>query len=225
MFKGQVVWRGIVYTVLMMFGKVITGIWLVQINIAPPKILQNLGRISRTTFSFCFQSRTTSQRTNQTPSTKKNRKNRLKKNQGSQSQEGERSNQDQGRDQGQQSTQMDSAPNTTTTSTPRLPPKPRSLYPASILGLAMVARGEIGYLIASIAETDGVFSSGQGQGQDANGSSELYLVVVWAITLCTILGPICVGTLVKRVRKLTASSGSDAGREYQNPLGIWGVTS
>lgn len=220
MFKGQIVWRGMVYTVLMMFSKVITGIWLVQINLAPPKFLQKIERISRTTISFCFQSRSISQETDPTSHTKKKNKNRPKKSQGPQPREDRRSNQGQG----QQKTHTDSTPNTTTTTTTsHLPPKPRSLYPASILGLAMVARGEIGYLIASLAETDGVFSSAQGQ--ESNGSTELYLVVVWAITLCTVLGPICVGTLVKRVRTLTSKSGSHTGREYQNPLGTWGVTS
>ncbi len=35
--------------------------------------------------------------------------------------------------------------------------QPLSLYPASVLGLAMVARGEIGHLIASLAESRGTF--------------------------------------------------------------------
>lgn len=83
----------------------------------------------------------------------------------------------------------------------------------------MVARGEIGYLIASLAETDGIFSSSEQQNSD---SSELYLVVVWAITLCTIIGPICVGTLVKRVKTLQARRVNSGG---EDPLGSWGVTS
>ncbi|OCT45352.1 Na+/H+ antiporter [Cladophialophora carrionii] len=38
-------------------------------------------------------------------------------------------------------------------------PQPRSLYPASILGCAMVARGEIGFLISALAATNGIFTS------------------------------------------------------------------
>ena len=34
----------------------------------------------------------------------------------------------------------------------------QNLYPTSMLGLAMVARGEIGFLISSLAEAKGVFS-------------------------------------------------------------------
>jgi hypothetical protein len=98
-----------------------------------------------------------------------------------------------------------------------LPPKSKSLYPPFILGLAMVARGEVGYLIASIAESQGIFSSVS----SSDGSSDIYLVVIWAISLCTLVGPIMVGTLVRRVKKLQQSreisgSGSD-------PLGVWGI--
>ncbi|RPB11252.1 hypothetical protein P167DRAFT_554126 [Morchella conica CCBAS932] len=78
-------------------------------------------------------------------------------------------------------------------------PGPKSLYPPSILGLAMIARGEIGFLIASVAEARGIFSPAPG---GAEGSSELYLVVIWATVVCTVLGPVCVGLLVRRVKAL-----------------------
>ncbi|KAG6104650.1 hypothetical protein E4U14_005564 [Claviceps sp. LM454 group G7] len=77
-------------------------------------------------------------------------------------------------------------------------PKPRSLYPASIIGCAMVARGEIGFLISSIAESNDIFSSSSGR----SSTSDLFLIVTWAIVLCTILGPLAVGLLVRRVRRL-----------------------
>jgi hypothetical protein len=95
----------------------------------------------------------------------------------------------------------------------------RSLYPASIVGLAMIGRGEIGYLIASVAETGGLFR--QPNKETDNGNSEIYLVVVWAITLCTIVGPICVGTLVKRVKTLQAQRSQSGSPD---PLGVWGVS-
>ena len=103
-------------------------------------------------------------------------------------------------------------------STGRRLPRPKSLYPASILGCAMVARGEIGFLIAAVAESRGIFASA-----GADGSSELFLIVTWAIMFCTIAGPIAVGLLTRRVRRLQEGdrSGSE-GRE--DPLGIWGVT-
>lgn len=98
-------------------------------------------------------------------------------------------------------------------------PKPQSLYPAAMLGSAMVARGEIGFLISSLAESRGVFGSGS---ESTGGSSEIFLVATWAVLLCTIIGPISMGVMVKRVRRLQKQERGDAtGRP--DPLGIWGL--
>lgn len=234
MFQGEVVWRGVVYTILMMFGKVITSVWLIQLHLSPPPILQKIGQTSKIPFSFCT-SRLSKNNFRQpgTPSNKqKNRKNKNKapKAEATSKSAAQDPKEQTQQDQGQPpmsmtiTTTTESVQNEQTstpasrTSSSHLPRKPRSLYPASILGLAMVARGEIGYLIASLAETDGIFSSSE---QQNSGSSELYLVVVWAITLCTIIGPVCVGTLVKRVKTLQAQRVNSGG---EDPLGSWGVT-
>ncbi|KAL2429325.1 hypothetical protein ABEF95_003440 [Exophiala dermatitidis] len=108
-------------------------------------------------------------------------------------------------------------------------PRPKSLYPASLLGCAMVARGEIGFLISALAATNGIFnSSGDTNGSSSTNSSEnlesdLYLIVTWAILLCTIVGPLALGILARRVKRLQArrTISGDAGGE--DPLGIWGV--
>lgn len=107
-------------------------------------------------------------------------------------------------------------PNTTTrqSSTSTFPPKPKSLYPPAILGLAMVARGEVGYLIASLAQSQGIFATGP-----SGGTSDVYLVIIWAISICTLVGPICVGTLVKRVKRLQGARGGSG----PDPLGVWGI--
>ncbi|KAI5848720.1 Sodium/hydrogen exchanger family-domain-containing protein [Morchella snyderi] len=96
--------------------------------------------------------------------------------------------------------------------------KPKSLYPPAILGLAMIARGEIGFLIASVAEARGIFTSA---GTEGAGGSELYLVVIWATVVCTVLGPVCVGLLVRRVKALERVRVVSGGRE--SVLGSWGV--
>ena len=108
-------------------------------------------------------------------------------------------------------------PNLTQASSPTSspPPKPKSLYPASILALSMVVRGEVGYLIASLGETSGIFSRGS-----SGGNSEIYLIVIWAITICTLIGPICVGTLVRRVKRLQSQRESSG---TPDPLGAWGI--
>ena len=111
------------------------------------------------------------------------------------------------------------SPPTTSVVTKRID-KPRSLYPAAMLGTAMTARGEIGFLIASLAETNGLFASSDSTKRSI-GSSEIYLVVTWAIVLCTIIGPLGLGTLVKRVRRLQSERENNPGQA--DPLGIWGV--
>ena len=88
-----------------------------------------------------------------------------------------------------------------------------------MLGTAMVARGEIGFLISSVAESTGIYGA---SGDDA--TSELFLVVTWAILICTILGPLVVGMLTKRVKRLQETDrrkGNQSGKV--DPLGIWGV--
>ena len=126
MFKGSIIWKGIIYALLMAMAKLVCGVWLLRplTSTAPTPPLGAQKKESRL-------------------------------------------------------------------------PKPRSIYPASILGCAMVARGEIGFLISGLAESRGLFSSAS-----ASGPSEIFLIVTWAIMLCTIGGPVAVGLLTKRVHKL-----------------------
>lgn len=86
-----------------------------------------------------------------------------------------------------------------------------------MLGSAMVARGEIGFLISSVAESNGVFGT-----SSAGGSSELYLIVTWAILLCTLIGPVAVGSMAKRVKRLQLEERNHAAGK-SDPLGIWGM--
>ncbi|GAW26943.1 putative sodium hydrogen exchanger family protein [Rosellinia necatrix] len=86
------------------------------------------------------------------------------------------------------------------------------------MGCAMVARGEIGFLISSMAESQGVFRRPD---EDASEASALFLIVTWAIFLCTILGPVCTGLLVRRIKGLEKAS--EASRGARDVLGVWGV--
>lgn len=85
----------------------------------------------------------------------------------------------------------------------------------------MIARGEIGFLISAIAQSNGIFD----RDRTEKGEGDLFLIVTWAILLCTILGPVSVGLLtrrVKRVRREAADGGSSGGREGgEDPLGVW----
>lgn len=57
---------------------------------------------------------------------------------------------------------------------------------ALLIGFAMMARGEVAFLIASIAQSAGIFAN-----------DEIYMVIIWAAMLCTIIGPIGTGIVVK----------------------------
>lgn len=117
------------------------------------------------------------------------------------------------------------APDQDHTPNPEQPPqKPRSLYPPAILGLAMVARGEIGFLIASIAEAHGIFNSPSSHSlEHGKRGSELYLILIWAIALCTVLGPVAVGLSVERVKVLEMERIDGGGAVDTGVLGVWGV--
>lgn len=115
LWTGEVIWKGVVYTLLMAFGKLIVG------AVVPAWDLVSL-RIKR---------RTSEKR------------------------------------RGQQTV---------------------SWAPATLLGAAMVARGEIGLLIIQIGLNETPFLS-----------RKAFVIGVWAIVLNTIIGPVLVGSLLKRV--------------------------
>ena len=204
MFRGAIVWRGIVYTVLMAFAKLVCGLWLVRLSIAPTK-----GASSRLSKGVKLPSiphlwgkrqpvdtsgqATTTARTNEpctaeTPSTA-----------GAPSVPAT-------------SREHRSSPN---------PPKPLSIHPPLILALAMCARGEIGFLISGVAESNGIFSpSGVASSSEP---SDIFLVVTWAIVLCTIIGPLGVGLSVRRVKKLQERKNKQQEGAGRDVLGVWGV--
>jgi Kef-type K+ transport system membrane component KefB len=183
MFRGSIVWRGIVYAVLMAFAKLVCGLWLVRFSKNPGSKKGTVSRLLsklRVPPHLCGK--------------------------------------------GQQSPRGD-APNTQTspctldTRNTSNPQKPFSLHPPLILGLAMCARGEIGFLISGVAESKGVFSPLSGM---SNGPSDIFLVVTWAIVLCTIAGPLGVGLSVRRVKMLEERKNEQEGT-VRNVLGGWGV--
>lgn len=220
MFRGSVVWRGVVYAVLMAFAKMCTGLWLVRIS--PGSGLRAFVRVLKAPLSYTTSCIWGSRKSKETR-TEKGAKPAAADSQLQESTDGTENPGPNNPSPSNSETDAD-AITTANINTPQeqtqdrpsasLPPKPKSLYPASILALAMTARGEIGYLIASLAESNGIF------GDTSQGSSETYLVVVWAISLCTLVGPIAVGTLVKRVKTLQRKRADSGGPD---PLGVWGI--
>ncbi|KAI0747427.1 hypothetical protein BC629DRAFT_1298597 [Irpex lacteus] len=74
------------------------------------------------------------------------------------------------------------------TSAPSSPALLSHLAPALFLGIAMVARGEIGLLVVQVAHDP----------QSSLLGDDTYLIAVWSILLCTLVGPIGVGIVVRR---------------------------
>jgi Kef-type K+ transport system membrane component KefB len=182
MFASGIVWRGIVFTVLMAMAKMACGIWLLRF-VLPDSLTR--------TWPF----KKTAKPTEASPSAAEQDSNHAIEESSKVRVEDLTSH--------HVSRPKHSSPK---------PAMPISIYPASIIGCAMVARGEIGFLISALAEADGIF------GEQPNGP--LFLIVTWAIMLCTIIGPIMVGIITRRLRGLKEARN---GRERKDVLGVWGL--
>lgn len=224
MFRGSVVWRGVIYALLMMFGKMITGIWLVRFSLRPlSSFADGLKRPFSRICLFCMPTGTDKKQKEkqqtpvEVPPQSSEERTGVSNNQAIthtkkvKNRESPSSRNPAGQPGSQEEPQ---AITSSRSSTATFPQKPKSLYPPSILGLAMVARGEVGYLIASLAQSQGMFANGS-----SGKISDIYLVIIWAISICTLIGPICVGTLVKRVKRLQEMRGNPG----SDPLGVWGI--
>ena len=195
MFRGTIVWRGIIYTMLMATGKFVCGLWLVRFSKSAGS---SKGTMSRLLSKMRLPSvpHLWGRSKDVTTSTREGAPN-------SASTEATLSN---------DSNRLSSAN----------PPKPYSLHPPFILALAMCARGEIGFLISGVAESNGIFSA---SGETSREPSDIFLVVTWAIVLCTILGPLGVGLSVRRVKKLQERKNRQQEGAGRDVLGVWGVES
>lgn len=203
MFAGPIVWRGVIYTVLMTVGKLMCGLWLVPLGrplrsfqVFTRKLVSRGGKKSKTLVpgAQCADTGSTSAEGNKRA--------------------------DESAPENLQMSELSATSQTSPVvrnSTPQ-PEMPVSLYPACIIACGMVARGEIGFLIAALAESKGILGGGV-DGQP----SELFLVVTWAISLCTIIGPICIGLLVNRVKNLERGKNERGAGGSRNVLGSWGV--
>ncbi len=97
--------------------------------------------------------------------------------------------------------------------------------PAAIISLAMIARGEMGLLIASLSFSAGtlnVQSAASPRYEKIASNEELFLVIIWAVVLCTLLGPIGVGIVVRKLRHLDRESSNNPPNEVCDlTLGTW----
>jgi hypothetical protein len=195
MFSGNIVWRGIIYSILMTVGKLVCGLWLVRLPVSAaggglPKHLTKL-KLPLVPHFWGMGDVTAGGARDARPS------------------------------EGPPTQEELPAENTTPAASSTSPPKPLSLYPPLMLALAMTARGEIGFLISAVAESKGVFSTAAGG--SVGGESEIFLVVTWAIVLCTIVGPLGVGLCVRRVKSLEERKNREHEGGGKDVLGVWGI--
>lgn len=218
MFLGKVVWKGLVYTILMMIGKLMCGVWLFRISFPAT----SLSKISKSVKSSLWLQFWGCQATQSSSSPVHDYETR--NHEGSAPEDHKNQSQNPGStvSGSDNNAQRPDEPRCRLTS--RSPRKPLSLYASAILGSAMVARGEIGFLISSLAQSKGIFdTSSPNPSEEA--TSEIFLLVTWAIFLCTLAGPLCVGALVRRVKKLEKNSaaGNEGTEGKRDVLGVWGV--
>jgi hypothetical protein len=216
MFVGSIVWRGIVYTILMALGKMLCGIWFLS-SLAPTAILKRVHK----SFAASKKQHIKKKLSAGTNCTGIESSSPRKKGQTEPAAGGKTDQEAEGNPQvGPVQPSRDSSSITMPQNALPEPEMPVSLYPACIIASAMIARGEIGYLISALAEGSGIFRR-ESSGSDE--PSELFLIITWAISLCTIIGPISVGLLVRRVKGLELKRGA-SGRGPKNILGAWGVS-
>ncbi|KAG5993207.1 hypothetical protein E4U52_002140 [Claviceps spartinae] len=236
-FSGDIVWKGFVYAMLMILAKLACGIWLVRISMSLPASWKTATKSARQILRLIVMPRLGFGRKKSSITDKKRRAASAKKsvtNPTPQTSVGLTCAADnpprtgsplttQAEDAGENNNGNGAATSNGQggrDAITQATPKPRSLYPASIIGCAMVARGEIGFLISSIAESNDIFSSSSGR----SSTSDLFLIVTWAIVLCTILGPLAVGLLVRRVRRLQNNVKKDGQTVPRDVLGVWRIS-
>ncbi|KAI9709510.1 MAG: hypothetical protein M1820_003270 [Bogoriella megaspora] len=242
MFTGAVVWRGIVYTLLMAFGKLLCGVWLIRFD---SRFKEFATVISHFLLPHNWYSPSMSADEQGKRNTKRAAAQDPDRNDNAGNESPEPDHQTESPDTVATASvsgspdavepegSKDHQPHRRTSPTPdpKISPKiesfseprqddpparaPLSLQPALILAFAMVSRGEIGFLVSSIAASNGIFSS-----DSSSETSDVFLIVTWAIVLCTFVGPVCVGLLVRRLRSLEKQG---AGR--WDGLGVWGIGS
>ncbi|KAG6010679.1 hypothetical protein E4U21_005178 [Claviceps maximensis] len=238
MFSGDIVWKGFVYAILMILAKLACGIWLVRISETLPVSWKSAVKKTKQVLRLTITPSTGFLRADKIPSPEDHRpavsptesathpgpQTSVSHNRpGHNSPRTRRSAKTQagfGRKKGNDnSTANDDSDHDRHDHAVSPTHTPRSLYPASIIGFAMVARGEVGFLISPIAESNNVFSTSS----KTNSTSDLFLVVTWAIVLCTIMGPMTVGLLVRRVRELQRNAKTEGQIIHRDVLGSWGI--
>lgn len=187
MFRGDLLWRGIIYALLMAFAKCLTGLWLLVLPGSSG--VKDIRNAVKRRHKYPQRTRTV----------------RMEESKEALNNPGD-------------SPAISNDSKETLADPVHIPQYPlqshldpqgsnsqNSLYAAVLLGLAMTTRGEIGFLVAAVAQSAGVVEP-----------PDVYIVIVWGIVLCTLLGPVGVGFITRKFEKMEPTSSK------QTLLGKWG---
>ncbi|KAJ8462735.1 hypothetical protein ONZ51_g10708 [Trametes cubensis] len=188
LWRPIVIWRGILYSVFMCLAKLAVGLPILIYGPLMSYVPSVLGKTKRSVSSSVFKTKSailrrvhwlSISRPSATPDT---------------GPEGTATQTPEKADAGTTSQLVQSASSAETRSSTS--PSPQDglgdIRAATFMGVAMVARGEIGLLIAQLARGD------PGKGQLGLLGEETFLLCIWAILLCTLVGPMCLGYIVRR---------------------------
>jgi hypothetical protein len=209
LFSAGVLWRGVVYAILMALAKCMTGIW---IFLLPATSTQTV-RHSLTTLTPSYDPKiidipVTPVQSITLPLSA--HESRLASDFSGTTLHEEKGNQTSTVEQSKPTTMLanktsnlvlGSSSTTAGSYTSKLQSR---IYPAILLALAMTTRGEIGFLISAVGQSSGLLIP-----------VDVYLIVQWGIVLCTLGGPIGVGLVVRKIRQGKAVLGNwgEAARE------------
>lgn len=164
LWKPTVLWKGLIFALLMAFAKIAVGLYVVlwsTLSTSGVNVRRSLATLSKRTLRLHPISEHKSVHQIRTP--------------GSTSGE---------------TTALENCPSSRSHH-----PIRSSIPAAAFMGVGMISRGEIGLLIAQIARNGTGTSDGEQAGLLGD---EAFSVCIWAIMLCTLVGPIGVGFVVRR---------------------------
>ncbi|KAI0772547.1 hypothetical protein BD413DRAFT_603990 [Trametes elegans] len=190
LWRPTIIWRGIVYSILMCLAKLAVGLPILLYDPLVRHASPFASAIKRSLTLTCLWIRATACPTiRRAPGTILNPNTPPEPSSPTQKA-------------GAAATNLESAPpspspNPHSSPSPSTSLPPSSSTPAAVfMGLAMVARGEIGLLIAQLAH--GASTGADGEGTAGLLGEEPFLLCIWAILLCTLVGPVSLGYVVRR---------------------------
>jgi Kef-type K+ transport system membrane component KefB len=176
LFKSTLIWQGVVYSVFMCVGKVLVG-FVVYLGLEP--ILSLTGRVVRGNRTLPTKQLNAGEHDLNRIETEEGRTGRFE-------------------DAPPEVTSNGSSPRSEPNALPARPSLTERVTLGAALGTALVARGEIGILILQVAYSKSQLASPEAP--DTLLSEDVYLIGIWAVALCTIVGPVAFAGLMRSER-------------------------